>query len=95
MKVPIKQIKEKVVPILKEAGVTRSAVFGSYVRGEAGKDSDIDILVDLPKEISLFDFVDLEFKLEKVLGRKVDLVEYTAIKPRLKKYILAEQVQIL
>lgn len=95
MKANLDQIKRKAIPVLKEAGVTRSAIFGSYVRGEAKGDSDIDILVELPKGISLFGFVDLEFKLEKALGKKVDLVEYTAIKPRLKKYILSDQVQIL
>lgn len=89
------EIKRKALPILKEAGVTRSAIFGSYVRGEAKGDSDIDILVDLPRGKSLFDFVDLQLKLEEALGRKVDLVEYQALKPRLKPYILSEQVQIL
>ena len=43
--IDIDQIKETIVPILKEAGVTRSAIFGSYVAGENTKDSDIDILV--------------------------------------------------
>ena len=46
MKASIKQIKDKALPILKEAGVLRSSVFGSYVRGENKKGSDIDILVD-------------------------------------------------
>ena len=38
-------IKQKAVPILKEAGVTRSALFGSYVRGDHTSESDIDICV--------------------------------------------------
>jgi len=95
MKSPIDTIKRKALPILKEAGVTRSSVFGSVVRGETKRHSDIDILVELPKDKSLFDFADLQLKLEEALGKKVDLVEYIAIKPRLKDYILAKQVQIL
>jgi len=91
----IDQIKKKAIPILKEAGVKRSSLFGSVVRGEAGKKSDIDILVELPKNQSLFDFVDLQLKLEQVLGKKVDLVEYSTIKPRLKPYILNDQLQII
>ena len=95
MKVSIQQIQSKAVPILKEAGVIRSALFGSVVRGEAGDASDIDVLVEFPKGKSLFDFVGLKLKLESVLGKKVDLVEYSAIKPRLKSSILNNKVQIL
>jgi predicted nucleotidyltransferase len=91
----IDQIKEKVRPVLKHAGVTKSALFGSYVRGEATENSDVDILIDFPKEKSLFDFIGLKLHLEEALQLKVDLVEYNTIKPRLKQYILSEQVQIL
>lgn len=91
----IEDVKKKAVPILREAGVTRSSLFGSVVRGEARKDSDIDMLVELPRGISLFDFVDLQLKLEHALNRKVDLGEFSTIKPRLRDYILKEAVQIL
>ena len=91
----VEKIKEKIIPILKEAGVTRSALFGSYVRGEENETSDIDILVDYPDGKSLFDFVSTKMELEDVLGKKVDLIEYKTIKPRLKEYILSEQLQIL
>lgn len=91
----LEEIKNKAVPILREAGVTRSAVFGSYVRGEESENSDIDFLVDFPKNKSLFDFVDVKLKLEDALGKKVDLVEYTHIKPRLRDQILSSQIQIL
>lgn len=91
----VEQIKNKALPILKEAGVTHSSLFGSYVRGENREDSDIDILVELPRGIGLFGFVGLKHKLEDVLKRKVDLGEYSAIKPSLKEYILKEAVQIL
>lgn len=87
-RIRIEKIKDKILPILKQAGVKRSSIFGSYVRGDQTKGSDIDILVELPKGMSLFDFVDLQLKLEDVLGKKVDLGEYTTIKPRLKPYIL-------
>ena len=95
MKSKIEEIKKKAVPILIEAGVTRSSLFGSVVRGEARGDSDIDMLVEIPRGISLFDFVDLQLKLEQVLNRKVDLGEFSTIKPRLREYILQEAVQIL
>lgn len=94
-KIALEEIKKKAVPILKKEGATRAALFGSVVRGEARKNSDIDILVDLPEGKSLFDFVGTKLKLEEALGRKVDLVEYSTIKPRLKSYILGSQISIL
>lgn len=95
MKTDIDQIKEKALPILKEVGVTRSAIFGSYVRGDNRDNSDIDILVDLPAGKSLFDFIDLQLKLEEALNKKVDLGEYSTIKPRLRESILGNVIQIL
>jgi uncharacterized protein len=95
MKITIDTIKKKAVPILKEAGVTRSSIFGSYVRGEETDKSDIDILVDFPKEKSLLDFVGLELELEEALGKRVDLGEYKMLKLRIKDRVLKEQVRIL
>ncbi len=95
MKLNLGQIKEKVIPILIDAGVTKSSIFGSYVRGEQTEDSDVDILVDFPSGMSLFDVVELQYKLEDALGKSVDLVGYKTIKPRLKQYILSEQIPIL
>jgi predicted nucleotidyltransferase len=76
---------------LKRQGVIKAALFGSAVRGEMKKRSDIDILVKLKKGKSLFDFVGLKLELEEKLGRKVDLVSYGAIKPRLKDIILKDE----
>lgn len=91
----LNDIKNKAVPILKEAGVVRSSLFGSYVRGEERGDSDIDILVEFPKGKSLLDLIELEHKLETALGKKIDLLTYKSISPYLKEYIQKDQVQIL
>ena len=95
MKADLEEIKKKALPILKEAGVTRSSIFGSYVRGEAGEDSDIDILVDFPRGKGLFEFIGLQQELEEVLGKKVDLGEYNTLKPRIKDSVLSQQVRII
>lgn len=91
----IEQIKDKIVPVLKEAGVTRSSLFGSVVRGEDIEVSDVDILVDLPRGKTLFDLVGLELDLKEALGRDVDVVTYRSISPLLKDIILKEHVPIL
>jgi len=74
---------------IKEIGI-----FGSYLRGEAKEDSDLDILVEFESDakISLLDFVELENFLSDLLGVKVDLVEKSALKPRIGKHILKEVV---
>ncbi|MEN4017032.1 MAG: nucleotidyltransferase family protein [Methanobacterium sp.] len=91
----IEDVKRKILPILKHYGVKKAGLFGSIVRGELREDSDIDILVEIEKDISLLDFVEFKLEIEEKLGRKVDLVEYSAIKPLLKNIILREQVAIL
>ncbi len=91
----IKTIKRQILPILKKAGVLKSSLFGSIVRGEANKKSDIDILVELPKDKTMFDLMDLEKKLETKLGKNVDLITYRSVHHLLRDIIFREQVQIL
>ncbi len=66
-------------------------MFGSVARGEATETSDIDMLVKTPEHTSLFGFIDIKLALEEALGKSVDLVDYDAIKPRLKPYILHDE----
>ena len=87
----IRDISAKIIPTLKRQGVTKAALFGSVVRGEAKKKSDVDILVNFSKRKSLLDLVRLQFVLEEKLGRKVDLLTYGSIHPLLKDIILEEQ----
>jgi uncharacterized protein len=93
--VNVDEIKSKIIPILIEEGVIRAALFGSVVRGETTKESDIDILVDLPRGKSLFDLAGLQIRLENELESKVDVITYNSINPLLKDYILKDQLQIL
>ena len=88
----IEEVRNKIIPILNKNGINRAGLFGSFVRNENKTDSDIDILVKIEKEISLLDFVGIKLELEDALKMKVDLVEYDAIKPSLKDYILKEEV---
>lgn len=95
MKNDISTIKQKIMPILQGYGIKRLALFGSCVRDEMAEDSDIDILVDMEADISLLGFVGLKQKIEEVLGRNVDLVEYDTLKPMLRERILKEQVVLI
>jgi hypothetical protein len=62
--------------------IHRLALFGSWARGEARADSDVDVLVEVDSSIGLR-FVDLAADLERAVGRRVDLVSRRAIKPSL------------
>ena len=71
-------------------------VFGSYVRGEQKRGSDVDVLVEFEEdaEIGFFKFLDLEEFLSQLLGVKVDLVTKDALKPYIGKRILQEVVMV-
>ena len=91
----IKQIEKKIIPILMKNGIVKAGLFGSFVRGEATKQSDIDLLIQFKSGKSLFDLLDLEFELEEKLNRKVDIVTYKSLNHLLKDRILHEEVRIL
>ncbi|MGB9621981.1 MAG: nucleotidyltransferase family protein [Brevinematia bacterium] len=91
----IKEILKKHKGELREKFKVKDiGVFGSYVKGEQRKKSDIDILVEFEEPIGLFEFMDLEDYLSNLLGAKVDLVSKKALKPRIGEYILKEVVYI-
>ncbi|OFZ53381.1 MAG: hypothetical protein A2328_01935 [Bdellovibrionales bacterium RIFOXYB2_FULL_36_6] len=93
----ILEIKRKVIFILKSHDVKKAAVFGSFARGEETEKSDVDILIEFKNanNKSLLDLVGLKIDLEEALSKKVDIVEYPAIKPIIRSRILEEQISIL
>jgi predicted nucleotidyltransferase len=91
----VDEIREAVLPILKRHGVTRAGVFGSCARDDMTTQSDLDVLVEIRPEISLLDFIGIKLEIEEAVGKRVDLVEYEAIKPELRDRVLREQVPIL
>ncbi len=74
--------------------VKEIGIFGSYIRGEQKKDSDLDILVEFKEPIGLFEFMDLEEHLGSLLETKVDLVSKKALKPHIGEYILREAIYL-
>ena len=87
----MKQDIDNIIQILQSYQVKKAALFGSYARGENNEKSDYDILIELPKGMSLFGFADLKMDLEEKLKKEVDLVTYRSIHPLLKNQILKEQ----
>jgi uncharacterized protein len=93
----IKACLQQLKPVLKEKyQVETIGVFGSYVRGEAHKKSDIDILVEFSPDarVGFFKFLELEEFLSRKLDVKVDLVTKAALKPHIGQHILQEVVMV-
>ncbi|MHA1237988.1 MAG: nucleotidyltransferase family protein [Candidatus Odinarchaeia archaeon] len=78
----------------KKFGVKKLELFGSYVRGEASGESDIDIIVEFEETPDFFKFVQLERHLESILGVKVDLLTRESISPYLRKYVGREVILV-
>ncbi len=79
---------ERNMPVIKDFGVKKIGLFGSFARGEQTDSSDIDIVIEFRKNQKTFDnYMDLKFFLEDLLDRKVGLIISEAIKPHLKASI--------
>lgn len=74
----------------KQYGLKEIGIFGSYVRGEQGTESDLDILIELEKPIGFVKFMRLERALSELLGIQVEMVTKKALKPHIGKRILQE-----
>lgn len=89
------EIKTKIVNILKNNDVLGAYIFGSFARNEGTEESDIDIIVDLPKNKSLFDLVGIKLELEDELGIKADVVTTKSLNSKIKEKVLQERVKIV
>lgn len=69
-------------------------VFGSHARGEAGPESDLDLLISLGPERSLFDLVALKLDVEDLLQCPVDVVTDRALSPYIRDRVLAEAIPL-
>ncbi len=88
------QIRTEKELLRKTFGVKSIGVFGSYVRNEQKKKSDLDILVEFSNTPGMFKFIELEDHLTKKLGVKVDLVMKSALKPYIGQQILKEVLYV-
>jgi hypothetical protein len=85
-----KQIREFLI----SQKIRKASIFGSFARNEETATSDIDLLIE-GENLTLFDVLRLEDSIQKITNRKVDIVEYDAIKPSLQKYIQADLISLI
>ncbi|MEW5944832.1 MAG: nucleotidyltransferase family protein [bacterium] len=94
--------REEIVAILKENyGIIESrfkvrslALFGSAARGEAGADSDVDVLVDFPEPPTFDQYMELKFFLEDVLHRGFDLVTRRGLRERFRTQVQKDAISV-
>ena len=87
-------LKEHRREVAEKYRVSEIGIFGSFVRGEQKKRSDIDIVVDFYEIPDLLTFIELERYLQGLLRKKVDLVDRQGIRPQLRETILQEVMYI-
>ena len=92
---PLQENLKKLKPMLgRKFKVKRLGIFGSYVRGQARRSSDVDVLVEFSGGIDLLDFVAMERYLREQTGAKIDLVSIKALRPEFRSAILNEVIYI-
>jgi len=88
------EIRGKIISNLKSHGAKKISIFGSYVRGEAVPESDLDIIVEFGEVKGLITFIGIENELTELLGIKVDLLTEKSISPYLIDRIKKEAIVI-
>jgi uncharacterized protein len=86
--------RDDILRITTYYGASNVRIFGSAARGEAGPESDIDVLIHLEPGRSLLDIVAIKQELEDLLGRKVDVLTESSISPYLRERILTEALPL-
>ena len=90
----LRQHRRALLEAVDHAGASNLRVFGSVARGEDGPHSDVDLLVDLPEQASLFAVLALEGTLERILNVKVDLAPVTSLKLRVRAEALTDAIPL-
>ena len=79
---------------LSKLGVCSLALFGSVARGEAGPNSDIDILVNFQGSVTFDQYMETKFLLEDLLGCRVDLVIEQALRPQVRPFVEEDAIYV-
>jgi predicted nucleotidyltransferase len=91
----LEEYQQLILPVLKRHFIKRAAIFGSFAKNTTTSESDIDLLIEPEKNFTIFKMLLLEQEISELLKRKVDLVEYSALKPSIRKEVMQSAITIL
>ncbi len=89
--------QEQIVTFCRKWGIEELSFFGSVLRDDFSPDSDIDVLVSLPENsgLSLYDWTDMQSELERMFGRKVDLVSKRGLRNPFRRHEILSTREVL
>lgn len=90
----LKGRREQILALAAAHGAGNVRVFGSVIRDEDTEESDVDLLVDMAEDRSLYDLVALKHDIEALLGRKADVLTPDSLSRYIKERILAEAIPL-
>jgi predicted nucleotidyltransferase len=91
----LEQYQQLILPVLKRYFIRRAAIFGSFAKGDVNVNSDVDLLIEPGKGFTIFKMLKLEEEISDLIKRKVDLVEYSALKSSIREEVLLSAINIL
>ncbi len=90
----LKAYREDILAIATQYHAPNIRIFGSVARGEATENSDVDFLIDVPPEQTLFDLIRLTRSLSELLGCQVDVAQSTVLHPRIRDEVLQSAIPL-
>ena len=90
----LQEKRQQILTLAKKYGARNVRIFGSVARGEARPDSDIDFLVDMEPDRSLFDLGGFLYELQRLLDADVDVVTEKGLRARIREQVLREAIPL-
>ena len=91
----IEKYQQIILPVLKRYLIKRAAIFGSFAKDNTTTESDLDLLIEPDKNFTIFKMLQLEEEISNLINRKVDIVEYNALKLSIGNEVLASSIPLL
>ena len=91
----LEKYQQLILPVLKRYFIKRAAIFGSFAKGKNDSHSDVDLLIEPENDFTIFKMLKLEEEISALLNRKVDIVEYNALKSSIRNEVLLSAIPIL
>ena len=91
----LEQYQKLILPVLQRYLIKRAAFFGSFAKGTNTAKSDVDLLIEPSKGFTIIEYFELEREISTLTNRKVDIVEFSAIKSSIREEVLSSAISIL